>query len=65
MALSLCPSLRAFIGLRLGQNFSCVRVHNDPGKVESEGETGARAYKVGRDMVFGKGHYAPETPAGH
>ncbi|UCF03647.1 MAG: DUF4157 domain-containing protein [Deltaproteobacteria bacterium] len=28
------------------------------------GEIGARAHTVGRDMVFGKGYYAPEKAAG-
>lgn len=50
--------------LRLGQDFNCVRVHNDPGPVESTAEIGTRTYTVSRDMVFYKGHYAPETSAG-
>jgi len=45
--------LRAFLELLLGQDFSFVRVHNNPGKVESAGEIGAHACTVGCDMVFG------------
>jgi hypothetical protein len=42
-----------------GHDFSEVRVHTDARAAESARAVGARAYAVGRDVVFGAGQYAP------
>jgi len=57
-------SARAFFGPRFGNDFSNVHVHTDAHATESAQQLGARAYTVGRDIVFGAGQYSPETTAG-
>ena len=49
---------------RFGRDFSQVRVHTDGQAAASATAVGARAYTVGRDIVFGRGEYAPESPSG-
>jgi hypothetical protein len=49
--------------LRFGYDFSHVRVHADEPAGESAQALDARAYTVGRDVVFGRGQYAPGSPA--
>jgi outer membrane protein OmpA-like peptidoglycan-associated protein len=49
---------------RFGQDFSEVRVHVDARAAESAHAVDARAYTVGRDIVFGAGQYAPQSVAG-
>lgn len=55
---------RVAMASRFGHDFSSVRVHTDARAAESTRAVNARAYTVGRDMVFGAGHYAPHTPSG-
>jgi hypothetical protein len=55
---------RAFMEPRFGQDFSGVRVHSDRAAAESARDVNARAYTVGRDVVFGDGSYAPGTNDG-
>lgn len=55
---------RAFMEPRFGHDFSGVRVHSDTRAAESAQDVNALAYTVGRQVVFGAGQYAPETPAG-
>lgn len=55
---------RAFMEPRFGQDFSRVRVHSDAGAAESARSVNAHAYTVGRDVVFGPGHYAPHSSEG-
>jgi len=50
--------------VRLGHNFSDVRVHRDQKAAESAAAVGARAYNVGRHIVFGAGEYAPQSRDG-
>ena len=47
-----------------GHDFSRVRVHAGPAAAQSARDVEARAYTVGRDIVFGADQYAPHTPAG-
>jgi hypothetical protein len=47
-----------------GTDFSSVRVHADRDAGMSALALGARAYTVGRDIVFAPGHFAPHTAAG-
>ncbi len=55
---------RTFMELRLGHDFSRVRVHTDTKAAESARAVDAQAYTVGQDVVFGARLYAPETNAG-
>jgi len=52
---------REFFESRFNRDFSSVRVHTDP---VSACALQARAYTVGRDIVFGAGEYAPDTSTG-
>ena len=58
---ALPASVRDFFEPRFGRDFSHVQVHTDP---ESTRSLEARAYTVGRSIVFGAGQYAPETSEG-
>jgi len=49
---------------RFGHDFSQVRVHMDADSGESAKTLGARAYTVGRDIVFAAGQYAPNLESG-
>jgi hypothetical protein len=49
---------------RFGHDFSGVRVHTDAQAAESARAVNALAYTVGRDVVFGAGQFAPQSPAG-
>jgi len=49
---------------RFGQDFSQVRVHTDSQAADSATAVSSRAYTVGRDIVFGRGEYAPESDSG-
>lgn len=55
---------REFMEPRFGQDFSRVRVHTDARAAESARAVNALAYTVGQEVVFGAGHYMPETRAG-
>ncbi len=57
-------SARAFLEPRFGQDFGSVRVHTDAQSAESARAINARAFTVGRDVVFGVGQYATGTTAG-
>jgi hypothetical protein len=57
-------STRSFMEPRLGHDFSRVRIHTDAKAAESARALNALAYTVGRDVVFGAGQYAPNTPHG-
>lgn len=53
------PATRAFFELRFGQDFSEVRVHTDAKAAEVAKEVNARAFTVGKELVFGEGNYSP------
>ncbi len=55
---------RAEMEPRFGHSFADVRVHADGRGAESARAVGARAYAVGRDVVFGAGRYAPGSAEG-
>jgi hypothetical protein len=55
---------RAFMEPQFGHDFSGVRVHTGSLAEESARAVGARAYTVGRDIVFAGGEHAPESPTG-
>jgi len=58
---ALPESARNFFEPRFGADFSNVRVHTDP---VSTRNLGARAYTMGRDIVFGAGQYSTQTETG-
>ena len=57
-------SERAFFEPRFGRDFSQVRVHNDNRAGLISRSINARAFTLGRDVVFGAGQYSPGAPAG-
>ncbi len=50
---------RAFFEPRFGYDFSDVRVHTDARAAAAVQAVNARAFTVGRDLVFGRGAYTP------
>ncbi len=58
------PPTRSFFEQRLGARLGDVRVHTGERAAASARALGARAYAVGRDIVFGAGAYEPATAPG-
>jgi hypothetical protein len=58
------PALRRDMEQHFGRDFGRVRVHTGARAAESAEALGARAYTVGRDVVFGGSQYAPGTAEG-
>jgi hypothetical protein len=61
---SLPAEVRAYFEPRFGHDFSRVRVHADGEAAEGARAVRARAFTLGRDIVFGSGEYAPGTLEG-
>lgn len=57
-------SVRNFFEPRFEYDFSGVRVHTDVRAAEAARAVNARAFTVGKDVVFGVGQYARGTAAG-
>jgi hypothetical protein len=57
-------SERSFFEQRFGHDFSQVRVHSGSQSARLTNAVNARAFTVGRDVVFGADQYAPETQEG-
>jgi Domain of unknown function (DUF4157) len=55
---------RSAMESRLGHDLSAVRVHKDSKASDSARAVHARAYTVGRDIVFAEGEYNPGSRAG-
>ena len=55
---------RGFMEPRLGHDLSDVRIHTGPLASRSTEAVAARAYTVGRNVVFRNGEYAPDTVQG-
>jgi Domain of unknown function (DUF4157) len=55
---------RAYFEPRFGRDFSGVRVHTGAAAEQSARDVNARAYTVGRDLVFDAGRFAPGTQEG-
>lgn len=53
-----------FFEPRFGHDFSQVRVHTDAKAARLAEAVSARAFTLGRDIVFGTGQYAPDTFSG-
>lgn len=60
----LSESERAFFEPRFSHDFGQVRLHTDALAAEAARALNARAFTVGRDVVFGSGHYSPGTSKG-
>ena len=58
------PTLRTFFGERLGANLDAVRLHTGAEPAAAARTLAARAFTVGRDVVFGEGEYRPESLEG-
>lgn len=57
-------SVRRFMEPRFGHDFGAVRVHAGPMASDTSRRIGARAFTVGRDVVFGHGQFAPASDDG-
>lgn len=55
---------RNYFEPRMGNTFSDVRIHTDSAAAQSAVALSARAYTLGRDIVFGAGEYSPGTREG-
>lgn len=60
----LSDSTRSFMEPRFGQDFSGVRVHSGHDAAATARSINARAFTLGRDVVFNSGEYQPDTPSG-
>ncbi len=58
------PIARSFFEPRFGHGFAEVRIHTSEHAGASARALGARAYTVGRDVVFAPGEFAPHTDDG-
>lgn len=58
------PSVRGFFESRFGHDFGQVRVHTGSHAAVAARAVNARAFTLGRNIVFGAGQYAPQTTAG-
>ncbi|MCA8976553.1 MAG: DUF4157 domain-containing protein, partial [Planctomycetes bacterium] len=56
--------INRYFGRRLGHDFGNVRVHTDASAAELARSVDARAFTIGRDVVFGAGRYAPSSTSG-
>jgi len=61
---ALPESTRSFFEPRFGHDLSNVRIHTDSAAAETAGAVNARAYTLGRDIVFGADEFHPETEEG-
>ena len=52
---------REFMQSRFGYDFGNVRIHTDESAAISATSVNALAYTMGNDVIFGKGHYQPNT----
>ena len=56
--------VRTYFEPRFGIDFSQVRVHTDARAASTAKAVNARAFTIGRDVVFGVGEYSPTTTSG-
>jgi len=61
---ALPDSVRSFMEPRFNADFSAVRIHTDGHAHSMARSVSAKAFTVGRDVVFGAGEFAPETEGG-
>ncbi|MGR9053344.1 MAG: eCIS core domain-containing protein [Gammaproteobacteria bacterium] len=56
--------VRFFFEPRFGRDFRDLRIHSDAKAAESARSVGARAYTLGKDIVFAQDEYQPYTRSG-
>lgn len=56
--------VRDFFEPRFDQDFSHVRIHNHAEAADVARSIQARAFTLGRDIVFGEGQYSPDSHSG-
>lgn len=56
--------LRSFMEPRFGHDFGSVRIHTGSAATAVAARLNARAFTIGRDMVFGDGQFASHSAAG-
>lgn len=61
---SLAPSLQHFMENRFGRSFEHVRIHTGIDASHLAQEARARAFTVGRDIVFNRTQYRPDSDSG-
>jgi hypothetical protein len=61
---ALSPHVQSRFAPDLRREFADVRLHTGNDAAHSARALGARAFTLGRDVVFGAGEYRPESPAG-
>ena len=61
---ALPESVKAYFEPRFGYDFSKVRVHNDSRAAETARALNARAFTLGREIIFDSGQYLPGTNSG-
>ncbi|WP_233841156.1 DUF4157 domain-containing protein [Dyella sp. 2HG41-7] len=60
----LSPELQSHFGTRMHTDLSDVRIHTDEAAARLAADMRAKAYTVGKDIVFGAQRYQPETRSG-
>src|SRR5262249_40767763 len=60
----LSSEVRSFMEPRFGADLSTVRIHTDAHAHELASSVNARAFTVGRNVVFRAGYYDPHTDGG-
>jgi hypothetical protein len=58
------PATRTFLEGRFGRDFRPVRIHNGPASAAAARRLNARAFTLGRHIVFAPGQYEPATARG-
>ena len=58
------PDTQDFFQSRFGHDFSRVRIHDGSHAAAAAESVHATAFTVGRDIVFGAGRFAPDSPDG-
>jgi len=61
---ALDPNLRKNMESKFGRDFGDVRIHADSRAAASARAVHARAFTLGKDVVFNQGEYSPETQSG-
>lgn len=61
---SLSNQARAYFEPRFGKDFGDVRIHTGSEAEKAARSARAKAFTLGRNIVFGQAQYAPETRAG-
>lgn len=57
-------STRDFFESRFGTDFSKIRIHTDPTAANTANSMNARAFTIGKDIVFNAAQYSPDTIQG-